>query len=397
MSYRKTHPWITFELNTRTLGAPFWLALGECRSKCGHLAGVPLKPDARKKLHEVWLAKGVHATAAIEGNSLTEEQVLDRIQNKTKLPESQEYLGREIDNIIHAVNAVVGRISSEGAEPLTVDTVKMYNGQILSDLKTGDHVTPGQFRTTDVGVMDYKAVSWRDCDELMERLCEWLNTGFETEDEDADVTGIIKSIAAHVYIAWIHPFGDGNGRTARLLEAQFMMEAGVPSPAIHLLSNHYNKTRAEYYRRLSESSKNGGNLDGFLNYAVTGLRGLLREQILVTTVYQWNIAWQTYCNEVLGEPETKPVQRQMKLIESLSAARNFIPAPDIPKLNPELAEIYAKVSSKTLTRDIQALKNKGLVTASDEGVRAAREAILKFLPVSRKGVVEKLYEDALKV
>jgi Fic family protein len=46
------------------------------------------------------------------------------------------------------------------------------------------------------------------------------------------VIGVIKSIIAHLYLAWIHPFGDGNGRTARLLEVRFLMEAGVPSAAI---------------------------------------------------------------------------------------------------------------------------------------------------------------------
>ena len=46
--------------------------------------------------------------------------------------------------------------------------------------------------------------------------------------------GILKATLAHLYIAWIHPFGDGNGRTARLVEFMLLSRAGVPSPSAHL-------------------------------------------------------------------------------------------------------------------------------------------------------------------
>src|ERR1700730_5616991 len=80
MAHEKTHPWISFSLDTRKTPGITWVALGEARSKCEHLAGVPLMPNVAKLLHEVYLAKGVHATAAIEGNTLSERQVLRRIK-----------------------------------------------------------------------------------------------------------------------------------------------------------------------------------------------------------------------------------------------------------------------------------------------------------------------------
>ena len=63
---------------------------------------------------------------------------------------------------------------------------------------------------------------------------------------------VIQAIVAHVYIAMIHPFGDGNGRTARLIEFYILLRAGLPDMASHILSNHYNDTRQEYYRRLDQ-------------------------------------------------------------------------------------------------------------------------------------------------
>ncbi|WP_433223897.1 Fic family protein [Dactylosporangium sp. CS-047395] len=45
---------------------------------------------------------------------------------------------------------------------------------------------------------------------------------------------MIKAMLAHLYLAWIHPFGDGNGRTARLIESQLLLQAGVPVPAANV-------------------------------------------------------------------------------------------------------------------------------------------------------------------
>lgn len=78
------------------------MLLGEARSKCDHIRWVPLKPDVAKKLHEVYLAKGAQATTAIEGNTLSENEVLERVRGELQLPPSKEYLGREVDNVIAA-------------------------------------------------------------------------------------------------------------------------------------------------------------------------------------------------------------------------------------------------------------------------------------------------------
>jgi len=73
---------------------------------------------------------------------------------------------------------------------------------------------------------------------LLERLCVWLESADFTPQPGLElVYAILKAIVAHVYLAWIHPFGDGSGRTARLMEFQILMVAGVPRgiPVLRLL------------------------------------------------------------------------------------------------------------------------------------------------------------------
>ncbi|MEZ0389969.1 MAG: Fic family protein, partial [Verrucomicrobium sp.] len=81
-TFEKTHPWISFRVDLSRAPADLWLALGEASSKCEHIAKVPLRPATAELLHRLFLAKGVAATTAIEGNTLSEEEVLKAVEGK---------------------------------------------------------------------------------------------------------------------------------------------------------------------------------------------------------------------------------------------------------------------------------------------------------------------------
>ncbi|CED92167.1 Fido domain [Actinomyces succiniciruminis] len=88
----------------------------------------------------------------------------------------------------------------------------------------------------------------------------------------------ILATLAHLHLTWIHPFGDGNGRMSRLLEFELLIRAGVPVPAAHLLSDHYNKTRDMYYSILEQ----------------TGVPPVTRQRTLSTT--QPRALWMVYAS-----------------------------------------------------------------------------------------------------
>jgi len=54
-TYERTHPWLRFSLDLRQAPAQLWILLGECRSKCEHIAGMPLRPDVADRLHLLYL------------------------------------------------------------------------------------------------------------------------------------------------------------------------------------------------------------------------------------------------------------------------------------------------------------------------------------------------------
>src|SRR5579871_4847856 len=94
--YKKSHPWIQFQVDLRGTDPSFWMLMGEARSKIDHLAWALLKPQMRDEMLAVYLTKGARATTAIEGNSLGEETVAEMVAGKPiSPPPSQEYLYRE--------------------------------------------------------------------------------------------------------------------------------------------------------------------------------------------------------------------------------------------------------------------------------------------------------------
>lgn len=217
----------------------------------------PLQPQVAEHLNEIYVSKSAHATTQIEGNTLSEEEVRRRVRRELELPPSQEYLGQEIDNVVAAYNLIIGDVEAKRPLPLTTSRVKEFNRLVLRDLPREEDVDPGEIRKNSVLVGNaYRGAPAEDCEYLLGRLCEWLEELRLTAPAQLRrPIAVLSAIVAHVYLAWIHPFGDGNGRTARLIEFQLLVQAGVPTVAAHTLSDFYNRTRTAYYRTLAKTSR----------------------------------------------------------------------------------------------------------------------------------------------
>ncbi|HUV65494.1 MAG TPA: Fic family protein, partial [Sedimentisphaerales bacterium] len=359
-----------------------WLMLGEAVSKIEHIAGVPLDPDAAQQLHEVYLAKGVLATTAIEGNTLTEDEVREHLAGRLKLPPSRQYLGQEVDNIVAACNHIGTTIILKRSSPITVKEIREYNKLVLRDLPLQEDVVPGGLRKHSVMVGRYRGAPAEDCEFLLRKFCDWLNA-LDLPKGLEQPYPILAAIAAHLYFVWIHPFGDGNGRTARLIEFRYLLQAGFPTPAALLLSNFYNLTRTEYYRQLDKAGRVGGDMAGFIAYAVQGLVDQLREQLKVIRELQWDTAWRNYVYERFGEVSPANL-RQRRLVLDLSGMEEndcWVRVTDIPELSARLVHEYGRKSQKTLSRDLNAVEKMGLIEREGRRVRANRRLILAFKPV----------------
>ena len=374
-------PWISFEIDLEKMNPAFWMILGEARSKCDHLARVPMPPDYARELHEINLSKGVHATTAIEGNTLSEEEVAAILRRRSTSTEPN-YQVREVENVLKAYNSVLDVLRSTGAPRLTPVLIQQFNQQVLDGLNLPAEVKPGEIRHHSVTVGPYRGPDWERCEELVQKMCDWLNgPSFSGDGVMRVPVAIIKASLAHLYLAWIHPFGDGNGRTARLCEFLVLVTCGVPTSAAHLISNHCNKTRDEYYRQLQYASESGGDVTRFLSYCSSGFVEGLGEQLRWIYDRQFRLTWHEYVGmQVTGrDPD---MRERRALIAQVLLFREPVAKRDIPRLTPELAQIYAASGPKTLTRDLNELVSIGLLRTVDGRYQADSEVLMSLLPLT---------------
>jgi Fic family protein len=384
-TYESTHPWINFQATDINRVPPNnWMLLGEAKSKCQHLAGAPLKPAVAQDLYRVTLVKGALATTAIEGNTLTEDQANGILDGTYAAPPSRQYQEQEVRNVLEALQELNDQIVRGERIELTTQLVKDFNHQVLKGLPLPDDVEPGEIREDSVGVGNYRGAPAEDCEYLLDCLVDWLNSPtFEHDDPELRFAVILaKAVYAHLYLAWTHPFGDGNGRTARLVEFAILANSGlVPMPAAHLLSNHYNLTRDQYYRELARASTSGGDTLPFLVYAITGFIDGIREAIAMVRDQQLQVAWVNFVHEQFSrEPNTKAMERQRSLVLAMPMD-GTVPRGDLAGLTAKLAQLYANAGPRTLSRDLNHLVKMSLLRRrSGREYEACSDIVRAFLP-----------------
>jgi len=385
--YEESHPWIAFDARALNEVHPrLWMLLGEARSKCEHLAGAPLEPEIAERFYRVTLIKGAQATTAIEGNTLSEEQVAGILDGSFEAPPSRKYQEIEVRNVLDALTKIGGQVQRGEYPRLTRELLCDFNRQVLVGLEDelDDTAVPGEVRKHSVVVGRYRGAPSEDCEYLLDRLGDWLEgPDFKASDRDIDFAlMLVRAVLAHLYIAWIHPFGDGNGRAARLVEFLILARSGkVPLPAAHLLSNHYNLTRDRYYRELDRASKSGGDITGFLTYAIEGFVDGIQSQIDEVRTHQLSVAWVNFVHEVMSRfPTGKASDRQRELVLAMPSDR-ALPRSELTALTPSLAHQYAQAGPRTLSRDLNRIEAAGLITRVGRSTyRSSIDQMAAFLP-----------------
>jgi Fic family protein len=201
---------------------------------------------------------------------------------------------------------------------------------------------------------------------------------------DADVatrfaSTILRAILAHLYIAWIHPFGNGNGRTARLVEVQVLAQSGlVPLLATNLLSDYYNKTRELYYRELERASQTRSPVS-FVGYAIEGFVEELRQQVTAVKEQNIRVAWESFIHETLNEHRGTDAKSRQRLVALAMPHDRYLSRDEVTRLTPEIAARYAVAGDRTPARDLNDLTKMGLLEKDGKRYRARMEQILAFI------------------
>ena len=388
---RDRYPHIRFGRHWE-IGPDVHYQLGQCDAVIRAIRETPLSPERGAELLRVALIKGAQATTAIEGNTLTSEEV-EQVAAGASLPPSKAYQEREVRNVLDGMNGILAGVAVDRAVPaVSPQLIREFHRQVAREL--GEHLdaVPGQLRTDERVVGPYRCPGAEDVPTLLDLLCDWLPEEFAQGDgPGAFTSGVMHAIVAHVYLEWIHPFGDGNGRTGRLLEFYLLLRAGNPDVASHILSNFYNPTRPEYYRQLDQARRSR-DLTAFIAYAVQGYRDGLFETLGRIQELQLETAWRVLVHDTFARrPYRKKSvfkrRRELMLNVPLHAS---VPLDHLATRTIHLARAYAALTEKTLVRDVQVLMDMELLARDpDTGrYRANLDLLRRRMPRRRPQTVD---------
>ena len=210
------------------------------------VSSVKLSKTVMNKLRKNSKKKSSYASNKIEGNPLSEKQVDEVIEND----ERKHYLKpeQEVRNYFLALNFLEEKVNKKEkfSKKLILDVQKLVEkGASKEKIGLRGPMPPGElFAVYDskTGSPDYIPPEYCDIPELLDELAEYVST---TDDHPLIVAAVV-----HYQLVTIHPFEDGNGRTARLLSGYIMDLNGYGFNGIGSLEEYFAYDIDEYYESI---------------------------------------------------------------------------------------------------------------------------------------------------
>lgn len=207
---------------------------------------LPIKLQLLTRLHDTARLLSTHCSTRIEGNHLTLQQVTEVITRK------QHFLGRGRDESeVRGYYAALDQLErmASAATPIVETTVKRLHALVEGDGKT--RVSPTPYRDGQNVIRDarsrrvvYMPPEAKDVPRLTKQLIAWIG-----QNDRLPVP--VRAGLAHYQFATIHPFYDGNGRTARLLTTLILHLNGYGMKGLCVLDEHYVRDLRAYYAAIS--------------------------------------------------------------------------------------------------------------------------------------------------
>jgi Fic family protein len=228
-----------------------------------------------------------------------------------------------------------------------------------------DHCPPGRIRGRDENVT-FGFPRHRGCDggERCHKAFAALIKAVQAEYKGHDP--LIQAMALHYHFAAMHPFLDGNGRTARALEALVLQRAGLRDTAFIAMSNYYYEEKPAYLAVLADVRSISHDLTPFINFGLRGVaiqcERLFREikRHIQVAVFR-NMMYDLFHH--LQSPRKRVIaERQIEILKLLLTQQQI----DLNELVKQSRRTYSRLknSNKALFRDINALMSLGAIHAS---------------------------------
>lgn len=213
-----------------------------------------------------------HLSTRIEGNRLTQAEVQDALTG-AHFP-GRERDEAEVRNYYRALEAIDALAAAPGR--INETDLKRIHGLVMTGRRNPTRYRDGQnvIRDARSGGIIYLPPEAADVPALMRQLFAWINREMQQDHLPAPVIAAL----AHYQYATIHPYYDGNGRTARLLTNLILHKSGYGLKGIYSLEEYYAQDLQGYYAALATGPSHNyyfgrveADVTGFVLYFCAGM------------------------------------------------------------------------------------------------------------------------------
>ena len=239
----------------------------------GFLDAANLKDDWIQSMQSEALIIESHYSTHIEGTQLTLSQAQQILSGKSvkgiKRDDRQELINYKA--AMNFVSKYLG-IKSE----ITEDLIKQIHSLLVKDVRGGT-LEPGKYRKFQNYIINsltkeviYTPPPYTNVPKLMNEFVEWLNN-------DSNISPVLVAGIGQFQFVDIHPFLDGNGRTARVLCSLILYQNGYDFKRLFSLSEDYDVNRNKYYDAIQSVREQNDDMTQWLEYFTEGLMSQLSE------------------------------------------------------------------------------------------------------------------------
>jgi len=225
-----------------------------------------LLPKWDLKLRKEAILKMAHHSTSIEGNPLTLKQVEDLLAGKPVA--ARDVDKREVLNYVKVLEYIdkLGKGKREITEDVILRIHKINTDAILDREKSGHYRKVPVAVVNSYGRVVFQPPKVKDVPKLMSDFVEWLNS-----KEAVNIYPVLEAGIAHYEFVRIHPFVDGNGRTARALATLILYLQGFDTKRFFALDDYYNEDRSRYYAALQTVDPKTIDITKWLEYFTEGV------------------------------------------------------------------------------------------------------------------------------
>jgi Fic family protein len=356
-----------------------------------------LPPDWRSQLDKLNRVRVVHGTTALEGNPLSEAEVSRQMEilDETGGIRPSNNLTKEQMQIRNAgiAQAWVRRRFSPGSQPLCCEDLLEMHRMITEHSDTHNNI-PGKWRTFSVTVGSpdmggvHRGAPYDRLDRLMDEYIKFVN-----HPKSADVHPVIRALLAHLFLVTVHPFGDGNGRVSRLVEAGILFQQGYNVHGFYGLSNYFYRNEREYKTRLQKCrERQPFDVTSFVHFGIEGfateLKGINNfiKTKLNRVVYRTMLV--RAFNKRIASYRRLLNQREYNLLDFLlTETEPTDPFSDSPSRRLKFSELreaqyvkgaYKNVTTRTFHRELNRLGDLGFISITRDEMATVKNWILEL-------------------